>query len=131
MTLVQDVPSDLGSIYVDAKQIVQVLGNLLTNAQQAIPGTGKVTILVRKHDDHVSIAISDTGSGMSTETLARIFDLLFTTKARGIGLGLPVCEKLVTINGGSIEVRSEVGVGSTFTVLLPTGPSEVREMEDQ
>lgn len=131
VTLVQDVPSDLGSIYVDAKQIVQVLGNLLTNAQQAIPGTGQVTILVRKHDDHVSIAISDTGSGMSTETLARIFDPLFTTKARGIGLGLPVCEKLVTINGGSIEVRSEVGVGSTFTVLLPTGPSEVREMEDQ
>ena len=63
--------------------------------------------------------ICDSGPGLSDETLARIGTPLFTTKSKGIGLGLAVCKKLVEANGGKIEVESEAGVGSTFTIYLP------------
>jgi signal transduction histidine kinase len=67
----------------------------------------------------VRIQVIDTGSGITAENLKKLFEPLFTTKARGIGLGLAVSRKLVEANGGRIDVQSEVGKGSTFTVYLP------------
>jgi signal transduction histidine kinase len=67
----------------------------------------------------ISISITDTGCGISEENIEKIFEPLFTTKAKGIGLGLAVSRNLVEANGGSIEVESEMGKGSTFTVRLP------------
>ncbi|MCG2777511.1 MAG: ATP-binding protein, partial [Desulfobacterales bacterium] len=68
----------------------------------------------------IRIRITDTGCGISKENMEKIFEPLFTTRARGIGLGLAVSRNLVELNGGSIETQSEEGKGSTFTVKLPT-----------
>jgi signal transduction histidine kinase len=78
------------------------------------------------------IAIKDTGAGITPENMKKLFEPLFTTKAKGIGLGLAVSKKLVEANGGRIEVESEVGKGSTFTVYLPIHvvvPVPARDME--
>jgi signal transduction histidine kinase len=106
-------------VVVDPGQIRQVIGNLVTNALQAMPNGGRLTIRVYKNVSAVHIDVSDTGTGMTAETLAKIFQPLFTTKAKGIGLGLSVCDSLIQANGGRIRVASAPGQGSTFTVELP------------
>lgn len=71
--------------------------------------------------DCIEISVADTGEGISPEGMKRLFQPLFTTKARGIGLGLTVCRNLTEANGGRIEVESRLGEGTTFTVILPVG----------
>jgi signal transduction histidine kinase len=68
----------------------------------------------------IAISVKDTGVGILPENMSKLFEPLFTTKAKGIGLGLAVSQKLVKANGGRIEVVSEAGKGSTFTLILPT-----------
>jgi sigma-B regulation protein RsbU (phosphoserine phosphatase) len=113
-----EIASDLPPVFVDPQQIDQVLVNLVTNAYQAMSGEGRLTISAQIVENKVALSVSDTGSGISQENMAKIFEPLFTTKARGIGLGLALSKKLVESNGGSIEVESEEGKGSTFTVKL-------------
>ena len=127
-----EVPSDLPSAFVDGRQMGQVLSNLLLNAYQAMPEGGCVRIAADEIDvdDTIRIRISDTGCGISSEDLERIFEPLFTTKARGIGLGLSVSRDLLEVNGGSIEVESEEGRGSTFTVRLPADTDCTDSVED-
>ena len=114
------IPSDTPDLFVDPKQLVQVLRNLITNARQATPSGGRITIRARPEETMVAVAVADTGTGMSDETLGRLFEPLFTTKAKGIGLGLAVSKHLVEANGGSIRVQSEEGKGSTFTITVPS-----------
>ena len=136
-----EISPDLPPVFVDHRQIGQVLGNLVTNAYQAMADGGRLMISVSedqglgRHGDTVTgrpgddlpvtpcpclrVSISDTGCGIPPESLEKIFEPLFTTKAKGIGLGLAVSKNLVEGNGGSIEVESEMGKGSTFTVGLP------------
>lgn len=113
------VPDQGPVLFVDPKQTVQVLRNLITNARQAMPDGGHITIRARAEDTMVTISVTDTGTGMAKKTLARLFEPLFTTKAKGIGLGLAISKHLVESNGGSISVRSEEGKGSTFTIMMP------------
>ena len=115
-----EIPSELPPVFVDPRQIGQVLDNLVTNSYQAMPEGGKLKITTRAEKSQVNLYITDTGCGISKENLKKIFEPLFTTRARGIGLGLAVSKNLVEVNGGSIEVESEEGKGSTFTVILPT-----------
>jgi signal transduction histidine kinase len=98
-----------------------VLGNLTVNACQAMGDGGKLTILAHKQEGMVAIAVKDTGTGISPENMKKLFEPLFTTKVKGIGLGLVVSRKLAEANGGRIEVKSEPGKGSTFTLVLPVG----------
>jgi len=98
----------------------QVLDNLVTNAYQAMPQGGSLTISARGDKDAVRVSVVDTGAGISRENLKKIFEPLFTTRGRGIGLGLAVSKRLVEANGASIEVQSEEGKGSIFTLVLPT-----------
>ena len=114
------IPPDLPAVFVDPKKIGQVLVNLVTNAYQAMPDGGRLTVRAREEPDKVSFSITDTGCGISKENMKNIFEPLFTTKAHGIGLGLAVSRSLVEANGGSIQVESEEGKGSTFTLVLPT-----------
>jgi PAS domain S-box-containing protein len=107
----------------DQRQVVQVLGNLILNACQAMPGGGELRLRTWQEGCRVAIAVSDTGSGIKDEDLPRLFEPLFTTKSRGIGLGLAVSKKFIEANGGSIEVTSQIGQGSTFTVWLPAAVS--------
>ncbi|MBN1318951.1 MAG: hypothetical protein JXA42_25945, partial [Anaerolineales bacterium] len=113
------IPTYLPEIYADIQQIAQVIGNLITNACQAMPDGGKLTITASAQKDMIGIAVHDTGVGIPSENISKLFEPLFTTKTKGIGLGLAVSEKLVEANGGRIEVQSEPGQGSTFTIYLP------------
>ncbi len=102
-------------------QVNQVFMNLLINAVHAIEHHGRITIRTGADDSHVWVAITDTGKGMEPATVKRIFEPFFTTKPVGVGtgLGLSVSWNIVQTHGGRIDVLSECGVGTTFTVHLP------------
>lgn len=117
--VVTEILPELPPLFSDPNQIGQVFGNLVTNAYQAMPDGGKLIIQAKAQEKKVSISIMDTGYGISKENMEKLFEPLFTTKTRGIGLGLAVSKNMVEANGGSIEVKSEDGKGSTFTVNLP------------
>lgn len=122
---IRPVPPILG----DESRLAQVFLNLLVNAAHAIePGEAaaneiSVATLVDTDGRHVVVEVSDTGSGIAPEALAHIFEPFYTTKAAGVGtgLGLAITRGIVTSLGGSIEVESAVGRGSTFRVHLPSG----------
>lgn len=105
-------------------QINQVFLNILLNAAQAIPERGVITIRTDLEGEFVRITISDTGVGMAPEVAKRVFDPFFTTRAvgKGAGLGLAMAYGIVERHGGRIEVASEPGYGSKFTVVLPLKP---------
>ncbi len=130
--LKKDVRTDLPKIYADANQIQQVLVNLLLNANDAMSASGgTLTLTARLATDgatppvkpeEIEIRVSDTGCGIAPENLPKIFDPFFSTKGpKGTGLGLAVAWGIVEKHSGRIEVDSEVGKGTTFRVLLPTG----------
>jgi signal transduction histidine kinase len=121
--LVEDFPAGLPPITVDRVQIGQVVLNLVTNALQSMEGNGKVGTLglraKRGANGYVRLEVRDTGIGMTQGQLDKMFEPLFTTKARGIGLGLAVSRSLVQANGGEISAVSEQGKGSTISIDLP------------
>jgi signal transduction histidine kinase len=123
-----DIPIDLPQIFVDVRQLTQVLGNLTINACQAMKDGGKLTMdcgqLTVDDISWILITVKDSGVGIPPENMGKLFEPLFTTKTKGIGLGLAVSKKLTEANGGCIEVQSEPGKGSTFTIWLPTHPQE-------
>jgi len=108
-------------------QLSQVFLNLLMNSAQAIEGNGEIRIRTWKDGNTGYIAISDNGPGMSPEVQARLFEQGFTTKNAntGTGLGLPICLEIVEAHHGRIEIRSEVGKGATFTIVLPLAADSV------
>jgi two-component system NtrC family sensor kinase len=103
------------------RQISQVFVNLLVNAAQAIKGEGTITLSSQRIGDEVRVSIADTGGGMSPEVQQRLFEPFFTTKpvGEGTGLGLSVVHGIVETHGGRIEVESQLGRGSKFTLHLP------------
>ena len=111
---------------VDDRQIQQVFRNLISNGVEAMPegGTLAIRAVENRPEGTVSVSVRDTGCGMTPEVLAKLFQPLFTTKARGIGLGLVVVKNLIQANGGHIEVQSEPGQGTTFSVTLPAEGQE-------
>jgi len=121
------IPANLPNVFADPLHLQQVLGNLTTNACQAMKDCqdgGTLNISASLKADQVAIAVKDTGSGISPETMKRLFEPLFTTKVRGIGLGLAVSKKLAEANGGRITVHSQPGKGATFTLYLPLKPKD-------
>ena len=103
----------------DAEQISRVFTNIISNAIQAMSGKGELKIGTGMEDSLAWIHFTDTGCGIPEENLEKIFEPLFTTKPKGIGLGLAITKRLVEQNGGKIEVASQVGKGTTFTIKLP------------
>jgi PAS domain S-box-containing protein len=104
---------------VDPDLIRRLLTNLISNAVQAMPDGGKLRLVCCTVGGDMKLSVEDTGVGIPPENLPKLFKPLFTTKPKGTGFGLAVCKKLVDAHGGRIEVNSKVGVGTTFTVLLP------------
>ena len=102
-------------------QLNQVFMNLMVNAAQAMDERGKITICTRAEGDDVLVDVSDSGKGMAPETLKKVFDPFFTTKpvGKGTGLGLSLSYGIMQKHGGTIEVESEVGKGTTFHIRLP------------
>lgn len=140
--------SDLPAVHADPGQLEQVLTNLLLNAVEAIGGSqGAVTLATRRTDvdadraafefagqelrpgSYGCLEVSDTGCGMSPETLARIFDPFFSGKKKGRGLGLAAIRGIVRAHGGAIAVHSVVGRGTTFEILLPLAAEPVAKTE--
>ena len=99
----------------------QVWTNLIDNAIDAMNGQGQLTIRTAREDDRLLVEVRDTGPGIPAAVQPRIFEPFFTTKeiGKGTGLGLAVCYGIITEHGGSLNVRSTVGIGSTFTISLP------------
>ncbi len=122
--VVQELSPDLPRIEADPSQLNQVLVNLVVNAIQAMPHGGTLTVRTTAADRGVTLVVEDTGCGMSAELQRQIFIPFFTTKDidQGTGLGLPVVHGIVTAHRGSIELESDVGLGTRFTVSLPAAP---------
>ncbi len=114
-------PKDKIEISVDPEQLEQVFINLFRNAVEAMSGEGTLTVGVQPDPalDNLIITVTDTGRGMSRETVEKIFEPFFTTKDKGTGLGLAIVYNIVRKHGGDIQVKSEEGKGSTFIITLP------------
>lgn len=117
--VVQQVEPDT-VINADRDQIRQVLLNLITNGYDSMPDGGVLDVSARSSGDSAQITVTDTGMGMDEETKASIFTPFYTTKSRGIGLGLAVTKRVVDAHGGTISVQSTPSVGTSFTVTVPT-----------
>jgi signal transduction histidine kinase len=115
-----------GTALVDPAQLRQALDNLVRNAVEATPEGGRVFLAVRREGGGHVIEVRDTGRGIEPDLLPRVFDLYFTTKADGTGVGLAVTQQIVTAHGGTIEVDSRPGAGTTMTVRLPAGEERAR-----
>lgn len=113
------VPATLPQVALDSDLFKQALLNLMLNAQQAMPGGGMLTLQAAPEDRGVRFDLIDTGKGMSAEVLARAFKPFYSARNGGSGLGLPTTRKIVEAHGGTIEVQSEPGRGTKFTIRLP------------
>jgi PAS domain S-box-containing protein len=109
----------LPSVRVDRALLKQALLNLVYNAIEAMPGGGRLTLGLQQQNDSAEISVSDTGQGIKPEHRARIFQLFFTTRPGGSGIGLASAYKIVQLHEGSIDFESEVGRGTTFRIELP------------
>ena len=120
---VLDVTQSEPKVKVDVAKIRRVFVNIMKNAIDAMPKGGKLTIKSKKLDGNVEIAITDTGMGIPQDVLEKIWTPLFTTKAKGMGLGLSISKHIVEVHGGDVSVESTVGKGTTLTVTIPVKPT--------
>ena len=120
------LPEEPMMVSYDAQQVEQVFINLIANAIQAMPDRGSLQVKLDRNDGMAAVAFADTGTGIPPEVINRIFDPFFTTKpeGQGTGLGLSVSYGIIASHQGRIEVQSQVGQGTTFTVLLPFNQTE-------
>jgi signal transduction histidine kinase len=118
-----NLPDDAEKCIVDSALMRRVFTNLITNALQAMPNGGELKIATRKTKKETHVSFQDTGTGIPETDLPNLFQPFHTTKAKGQGLGLPVCKRIAEAHGGQIAVNSTIGKGSTFTVKLPNKPS--------
>jgi len=131
------VTDDFGSIreislQADPLQIKEVFQNVLNNAYDAVSeGHGAIEIAAQTDDDSVRIMIRDNGCGIKKDVLPRIFDPFFSTKAKGTGLGLPVCRQIIDMHDGKIGIESETGKGTNFTITLPRGKDLKKKTENE
>jgi signal transduction histidine kinase len=116
-----DCPAALPPVLGDRDQLLIVFGNLVRNAREAMPQGGRLTVAARLADGAVEVAVGDSGVGISPENLGKVLEPLFSTKARGLGLGLAIVRAILEKNRGSLRVASTLGKGTTFTVRLPAG----------
>ncbi|MGB9081912.1 MAG: ATP-binding protein [Desulfuromonadaceae bacterium] len=119
----QRIPPDLPPLWIDAELFRNCILNFVTNAAQAMPGGGTITLGARLGGGRVKLTFSDHGSGIAPDDIGKIFQPYFTTKDVGIGLGLAITERIIKEHGGGLEVESIVGSGTTFTVSLPLQPA--------
>ncbi|MEM7308165.1 MAG: ATP-binding protein [Planctomycetota bacterium] len=114
-----DLPMGLPLVLVDEVQVKQAFLNLLVNARQAMPDGGELLVRAQRVGTFVEVAITDTGTGIPPEKIERCFDEYWSDKKGGTGLGLSTAKRIIEDHGGTIQVLSEVGRGSSFSVLLP------------
>jgi len=119
ISLVRDFNDGLPEIELDNGQIKQALLNVIKNANQAMPNGGQLIVKAYRTNGAVSIDIIDTGMGVPPDRIDKLFDLFYSTKKDGTGLGLSITERIIKMHGGDINVKSQEGKGSTFSINLP------------
>jgi len=129
IVIVEDLAGGLPPVHGDKNQLQQVFVNLSLNACEAMPNGGTLLVSTSCEDGSVVIKVTDTGCGINSAHLDQVFEPFFTTKpvGKGTGLGLSVSYGIVQQHGGSLDVESEEGKGTTFTILLPAAPAAARE----
>ncbi|MBI4057632.1 MAG: HAMP domain-containing protein [Elusimicrobia bacterium] len=110
---------DVPLLEVDRDQIKQVFLNIFLNACQAMPTSGRLSVETKRNDGHIEVSVRDIGMGISAEHLDKIFNPFFTTKEEGTGLGLSLSYAIMEQHGGTIQIKSDPGQGTTCTVILP------------
>jgi len=123
VALVKEIPEKFPPIRLDRRLIHQGVLNLILNACDATPSGGQITVSLRQDGEMAMVQVADTGKGISPEDRAKIFQLFYTTRPGGTGIGLANTFRFVQLHNGSIEFESEVGRGTTFTLELPLGRS--------
>ncbi len=113
------LPEETGNAKIDSELIHRVFENLTRNAYEAMPGGGELTMSATLNNGDIRIDFSDTGTGIPPEAVSRIFDTFYTTKAKGLGLGLAFSKRAVEAHGGKLTFTTTYGKGTTFTVTLP------------
>lgn len=116
-----DVTFDPGKELVvsgDRDQLSRAVANVVTNAVESMPNGGKVTVTARGIDNGIEVEIADSGSGIAPETLARVFEPLFTTKRNAAGLGLCIAQQIVEAHGGTLHLDSTAGVGTRVRIVI-------------
>jgi signal transduction histidine kinase len=114
-----EIPKGFPNVLIDSYLMRRVLTNLVINAIQAMPKGGRLVIRTSKKEETATVSVQDTGTGIPEEDMHKLFNPFFTTKAKGQGLGLAVCKRLVEAQGGKITVESKPGKGTTFTTSIP------------
>jgi PAS domain S-box-containing protein len=117
---------DLPLIQVDAGQVKQAIYNLVRNSIQATPAGGELTVRSDFDDYEITVAITDTGTGISAQDMGHVFEPFFTTKKSGTGLGLLIVRRIVREHGGELEIKSAEGAGTRITIHLPRGAKPIR-----
>lgn len=118
LKIIEDKPK----IIVDVEKLKRVFINIIKNAIDAMPKGGTLTIKSSEKTGKLEITFTDTGIGMPKDVLENIWTPFFTTKARGLGLGLPICKRIIEAHGGNISAESTVGKGTTFSITIPLIP---------
>jgi signal transduction histidine kinase len=123
----RDLPADLGPASIDPSLVRHVVGNFISNAVDAMPAGGTLTVRARRTGDQLALSVADTGAGIAPDARKHIFEPFFTTKeaGKGTGLGLAICREIASALRGRIEVESSPGAGATFTLLLPAPPTSI------
>jgi PAS domain S-box-containing protein len=114
-----EIDEDLPKVILDEAKTMRAMQNLIENAKDAMPHGGDITIRARHEGDHVVFSVSDTGMGIADEDHENIFKPFYTTKPKGLGLGLPSTRRMIEVQGGTISIESNEGKGSTFSIHLP------------
>jgi two-component system sensor kinase FixL len=118
VAVVFELSDDLPDVLVDESQIAIAFKNLVRNARDAMPDGGTVTLGAITDDDQVTFTVQDTGTGIAPDSLEKVLEPLFTTKARGMGLGLSITRAIAEKNKGTLAVTSELNKGSCFSIQL-------------
>jgi signal transduction histidine kinase len=119
-----DMPDDIPEVACSQSDLEQVFLNLLTNAREATPHGGRITITVRAVHGSVEIVIADTGCGIPAENLSRVLEPFFSTKPHGNGLGLSICRSVLWEAGGTLAIHSEPGKGTDVHIRVPEAISQ-------
>jgi signal transduction histidine kinase len=118
------VPHELPTAGVDRNYLKQVLLNLILNGIQSMPRGGSLTLEAKAAGGKMDVIVADTGEGIPKEILPRIFEPYFTTKTRGVGLGMTIARRIVEAHGGTLTVDSTVGQGTRFQITIPISRQE-------
>jgi signal transduction histidine kinase len=124
ITLRLEARSDLPSLRMDDEKLTQAFINIMKNGMQAMENGGALRIEAYSFKDRVEVAFSDSGSGIRADQMEKIFNYYYTTKEKGVGLGLPIAHRIIEAHGGQLKIESRVGVGTKVTVTLPLSRRE-------